>query len=285
MENDFAEEIEHLHQLRRNCKRRLKILELKEAMMGLSISPEITMEIEDIKNKLEEIDRKLLRTIKISKHSPKTDELDVGSNLRYSQINDLPSRWWESTVGLRAVFNIRYEDDPLLHGWSHYQISNNVNCMEILHDNVLGEKVIQKTGGFTNAVSYPTIGSWLKFKEPIYVLPIRPKENFHVYFNVFTGSSSSTYLIYTNSGIDNTNIYDEREVVIKSNALFNGDWHSLIFNISDDVKSLLDSHFVHLNWICLRGNLQISEMIAVADTKVLERAWQSIKSPYLVKPN
>jgi hypothetical protein len=250
------------------------LLEQKGAYFGQSTPPEIIMEIDDLKQKLEEIDKKTMRTIKIARHMSKSDTQSRklpsdGHDLMKAQESDnIIKKWWHNEPGLSPVYNLDYTETPFLHGWYQYEKSGYANCLSIHMDGVLNDLILYKSGGFSNAVSYPEIGTWLRMRDPIYVLPIKPDGNFHVYFNVFTRKSSSNYLIYTNSGNNSTNIYGEQEVVISSELLFNGSWHFLVFNIAADVKKFFDSDFVHLNWICLRGNFQVSEMISVAKSDV-----------------
>lgn len=289
-ENEFDEEIEHLLELRHTFRRRLMILQQKEAFQGQSTPPEVTMEIEDINQKVDDIDRKLIRTIKIARYTNRVSVKYQDLQLEDTRIPEMspPSitvndKWWHNTFGLRAVFNLNYTNSPFLHGWHQYAGSNDVTCLNVIKDGVLNDLVLYKSGGFANAVSYPEIGTWLRLKDSIYILPVRPDGNFHIYFNVFTENSNSNYLIYTNSGNTRMNVNNEQEVVIESEDIYNGAWRFLVFDIEAQVKKYFESPFVHLNWICLRGNFHISEMIAVSSGKVLDDIWNRLHSPILVK--
>lgn len=53
------EQRQHLNELRQNHQRRLRILELQAASFGLSAPPHILIEIEDIRDKIKEVDAQL----------------------------------------------------------------------------------------------------------------------------------------------------------------------------------------------------------------------------------
>jgi hypothetical protein len=83
MKNPDGLDVDHLQSLLRAHSRRLKILELREATYGISCPPEILIEIEDIKQKIKNIQ---IQTTKLENSQPSNnDQLNVVSQDKISK--------------------------------------------------------------------------------------------------------------------------------------------------------------------------------------------------------
>jgi hypothetical protein len=76
--------------------------------------------------------------------------------------------------------------------------------------------------------------------------------------------------------------YREFLVSLKGRNFYNNSWRSLVIDIERDTRTCYDLAFQHLNWLCIRGDLNIAGITAIEDQSELVTLWPQLQSPFKV---
>lgn len=181
---------------------------------------------------------------------------------------------------MKYLFTIDYDDSPFEHGWQQYAPNGHHNdCIVVRKDLRSQLPILVKTGGLQSAISYPGLGDWLRLHDTIYIVTLRADSDFFLYFNVRTVSGKSLYLVYVTTGTTGVNAQNEYVMLLKGKNFLDGSWHSFIINIEKDLWSCFEEEFQHLNWICMRGNVDILSITAVSNQSELQDVRSKLLSP------
>jgi len=256
------------------------------------VPPQVIHGIEEQRDEIQKIKYKLKGMgIKVMDY-PDDEEISTTSDFSCeAAISEQPSLVPHSfflpnqteVCGYREIFRIVPSNSSQMRIWQQFDppYTKNVH-LSFTFNEVCQIYVLNKTGGFSVGICFPGIGTWLMCKESIYALNLQPKGSIYIYFNVLLESSESIYLIYTNTQYTHINIHGELVVSFVHDYSMNDIHRSLCFNIQKDLEDFFHLTFKHLNWICFRGDIEISRGLAVSDIHELEKIWANLSFPLLV---
>jgi serine/threonine-protein kinase len=208
---------------------------------------------------------------------------------RVTQVEEDSLRADRNQVGskmLAGVLDNTYADSPFRHDWWQYDGDPDDACLTLRQE--AGSRVpryfVFRSDDTRKAVRYPLLDRDIQYPSLNQQLPglrlgdrfcgitFRARSDFHWYLWIYTHEGRGHYLAYWPKQMQRELICGNEWTVPVDPALLDGNWHTLIADLREEVEAGFQEKYAFLSSFWFRGDVDIANIFVSSDLNRLKRS-------------